>query len=83
MKSIKDLPNYEGLKEAFIKGDKEWHEKEWKEFIVAVKKQAATEIVEMFQTEVDEIGRLAPSSRDDFWRGLYKAITLIKKKYKL
>jgi len=83
MKSIHDLHNYKQLKAAFIKGDKQWHEKEYKEFILNVKKRAGNELIELFKEEMNEISRLSPCMKDEYWRGLGEAIKIIKKKYKI
>ena len=83
MKKISELYNYKDFKAAFIKGDKQWHEKEWKDFILTIKKRAGNELIQVFKENIDEISKMAPCARDEYWRGLGEAIKLTKKKYKI
>jgi hypothetical protein len=77
------LYNYKDFKAAFIKGDKQWHEKEWKNFILTIKQRAGNELILLFRDKMDEIVKLSPSSEDKFYKGLGKAMELIKIKYKI
>ncbi len=38
--------DFKGLAEAFAKGDMEWHEKEWKEFIGKIRQETVEKTVE-------------------------------------
>jgi hypothetical protein len=57
--------------------------KEWKDFILTIKKRAGNELLVLFESEIKNTSYPAPSIRYAFIRGLSKAIEITKKKYKI